>query len=43
MDFIAWGIQTGQFAATGAPFVLEIFTLFHLHTGEPILISPEGQ
>ena len=41
--FSALGIQTGPFAATGAPFVLEIFTTFHLHTGEPILITPEGQ
>ena len=41
--FIAWGIQTGPFAAHSAHFVLEIFQLFHFHTGEPILITPEGQ
>ena len=38
----AWGIQTGPFAAHSAPFVLKLFHLFHLHTGEPILITPEG-
>ena len=41
--FSAWGIQTGPFATTGAPPVNENFTLFHLHIGEPILITPEGQ
>ena len=41
--FSALGIQTGPFATSGAPFVLEIFILFHFHTGEPILITPEGQ
>ena len=43
MVFSAWGIQTGPFAAHSAPFVQKIFHLFHLHTGEPILITPEGQ
>ena len=41
--FIALGIQTGPFAATGAPFVREIFLPFHLQTGELILITPQGQ
>ena len=39
----AWGIQIGSFAAGWAPFVLEIFHLFHFHTGRPILITPESQ
>ena len=43
MDFSAFGIQTGPLAFSWALFVLENFTLFHLHTGEPILITPEGQ
>ena len=38
----AWGIQAGPFAACWAPFVLLIFQIFHFHTGEPILITPEG-
>ena len=42
-NFSAWDIQTELFAATGASFVMKIFTHFHLHTGEPILITPEGQ
>ena len=41
--FSAWGIQTGPFAIFEAHFVLKIFQLFHLHYGEPILITPEGQ
>ena len=41
--FSAWGIQTGPFTACTAPFVLINFQLFHFHTGEPILITPEGQ
>ena len=40
--FSAWGIQTGPFAALEAHFVLKIVHLFHFHTGEPILITPEG-
>ena len=40
--FSAWGIQTGQLAALWAPFVLKFFQLFHFHTGEPILITPEA-
>ena len=43
MDFSTWDIQTGPFAAHSAPYVRKIFHLFHLHTGEPILITPEGQ
>ena len=43
IGFSAWGIQTGPFAAHSAPFVVKLFHLFHLHTGEPILITPEGQ
>ena len=38
----AWCIQTGPFAAFSAHFVLKEFQLFHLHTGRPILITPEG-
>ena len=41
--FSALGIQTEPFAATGTPFVLKNLQLFHIHTGEPILITPEGQ
>ena len=41
--FSAWGIQSGPFASHYATFVLEIFHLFHFHTGRPILITPEGQ
>ena len=41
--FSALGIQTGPFAASGAHFVLVIFIPFFLHTGEPILITQEGQ
>ena len=40
--FDAWGIQTGPFAACWVAFVLEYFHHYHLHTGEPILITPEG-
>ena len=40
--FSAWGIQTGPFAAHWTHFVPEDFQLFHLHTGRPILITPEG-
>ena len=43
MDFNAWGIQTGPFAAHKTHFVQDIFHLFHFHTEEPILITPEGQ
>ena len=39
----ATAIQTGPFASLSTPFVLEIFELFHFHTGRPILITPEGQ
>ena len=42
-DSSAWGIQTGPFAAHLAHFVPKYFELFHLHTGRPILITPEGQ
>ena len=37
------GIQTRPFANDSAHFVLKLFHLFHLHTGEPFLITPEGQ
>ena len=37
-----WGIQIWSFAALSAHFVLAIFNLFHLYTGRPILITPEG-
>ena len=40
--FSAWGIQTGLIAACWAPFVHQIFQLFHFHHGSPILITPEG-
>ena len=39
----AWGIQTGPFAALCTSHILKLFHLFHLHTGRPILITPEGQ
>ena len=41
MDFNAWGIQTGPFAAHSVPFIMKHFHLFHFHTGEPFLITPE--
>ena len=41
-DLSAWGIQTGPFAALWAHFVLRNFNLFHLYTGRPFLITPEG-
>ena len=41
--FSAWGIQTGPFAAYLIPFAQNIFHLFHFNTGEPFLITPEGQ
>ena len=41
MDFIALGIQTGPFAVHLAHFVLKLFHLFQLHTGESFLITPE--
>ena len=43
MDFNAWGIQTGPFAAHSAYLIMNFFHLFHFHTGEPFLITPEGQ
>ena len=42
MDFNALGIQTLSFAVHLAHFVLKFSQLFHLHTGEPVLITPEG-
>ena len=42
-DFSALGLQTGPIAAFCTSLFLKIFHLFHLHTGEPILITPEGQ
>ena len=41
--FSAWDIQTGPFAALCTYHILKLYHLFHLHTGEPILITPEGQ
>ena len=38
-----WSIQTGPFAALCTSHILKLFHLFHLHTGRPILITPEGQ
>ena len=43
MGFSAWGIQTGRFAVPKANVVSQIFQSFHFHTGESILITPEGQ
>ena len=43
MVFSALNIQTGPFAPLWAYLVVTNFQLFHLHTGEPILITPEGQ
>ena len=42
MESNAWGIQTGPFAVHLAHFVLKIFHLFHFHTGEPFLITPDS-
>ena len=39
--FTALGIQTGPFADDLAHFVPEEIQFFHLHTGRPILITPE--
>ena len=39
--FSAWGIQIGPFEAHWAHFVPKFSQLFHLHTGRPILITPE--
>ena len=41
--FNAWDIQTGPFAAPYDHLVQKLSELFHLHTGEPILITPVGQ
>ena len=41
--FSAWGIQTRPFAALCTSHILKLYHLFHLHTGRPILITPEGQ
>ena len=43
IDFNALGIQTAPFAVHSAHFVLKIFQLFHFHTAEPFLITPEDQ
>ena len=43
MGLGAWDIQTGPFVSSWAPFIEEIFQLFHFHTGRPILIAPEAQ
>ena len=39
----AWSIQTGPFAPHLTKIVVTISQLMHFHTGEPILITPEGQ
>ena len=41
--FSAWNIQTAPFAPLQAHFVETNIQLFHFHTVEPILITPEGQ
>ena len=41
-NFSAWGIHTGPFAAYEDNLAIQIFQLFHFHTGRPILITPEG-
>ena len=41
MDFDAWVIQTSPLAVHLAHFVPKFFQLFHPHTGEPFLISPD--
>ena len=41
--FSAWGIQTRPFSALCTSHILKLYHLFHLHTGRPILITPEGQ
>ena len=42
-DFQCLGYSNWAIGSLWNPFVLEIFIPFHLHTGEPILITPEGQ
>ena len=39
----AWGLHPGPFAALCTSHFLKIFKLFPLHTGRPILITPESQ
>ena len=41
--FSAWAVQTGPLAALCTSHIPKLFQLIHLHTGEPILITPEGQ
>ena len=41
--FGAWDIQTGPFPALCTSHILKSYQLFHLHTGRPMLITPEGQ
>ena len=41
--FSALGHSNWIFCIHLSPFFMEIFHLFHLHTGEPNLITPEGQ
>ena len=41
--FSALGIHTGPFVVLQHNFVFTIFQLFHFHTGEPILNTPESQ
>ena len=42
-DFDTLGIQTVPFAGLRVKFILKCSQIFHFHTGEPILITPEGQ
>ena len=42
-NFSACSIQTGPLAVFWVYFVQIFSHLFHFHTGEPILITPEGQ
>ena len=37
-----WGIHTGLFAAFQAHLASKILQIFYIHTGRPILITPEG-
>ena len=43
MNIHPWAIQTGTFAAHCAHFVSKFSQLVYLHTGRPILITPEPE
>ena len=41
--FGIWGIKTGPYAAHEVTFAPIFLQIFHFHTGDPFLITPEGQ